>query len=251
MEKSKTQKNKVTTTKSTTKTASVKKVRPLVDMNAKVYNQDGKDAGTVELPKTVFDVKWNDDLVHQVMLSMQSNARAGTAHTKNRGDVRGGGKKPWAQKGTGRARHGSSRSPIWRGGGVTFGPRAEKNYDRKINKKMKVKALYTVLSRKFRDGEILFVDTFKLASPKTKEAKAIFEKIVAGAKLTKTTMKKRNTAYLALGAKDVQVEKSFRNLPNLETGNVRDLNLLSLLNHRYIIISEPKESISFLSAKIK
>src|SRR3989339_1419236 len=237
MEKSKTQKNKVTTTKSTTKTASVKKVRPLVDMNAKVYNQDGKDAGTVELPKTVFDVKWNDDLVHQVMLSMQSNARAGTAHTKNRGDVRGGGKKPWAQKGTGRARHGSSRSPIWRGGGVTFGPRAEKNYDRKINKKMKVKALYAVLSRKFRDGEILFVDTFKLASPKTKEAKAIFEKIVAGAKLTKTTMKKRNTAYLALGAKDVQVEKSFRNLPNLETGNVHDLNLLSLLNHRYIIIS--------------
>ncbi|MFA6077942.1 MAG: 50S ribosomal protein L4 [Candidatus Paceibacterota bacterium] len=243
MEKAKTQKNKAV--------ASVKKVRPALDMNAKVYGQDGKDKGTIELPKGVFAVKWNNDLVHQVMLSMQSNARAGTAHTKSRGEVRGGGRKPWAQKGTGRARHGSSRSPIWRGGGVTFGPRAEKNYDRKINKKMKAKALYAVLSKKFTDGEIIFIDTLKLGAPKTKDAKAIFDKIIVGAKLTKTTMKKRNTAYLALGAKDVEVEKSFRNLPNLETGNIRDLNLLSLLNHRYIMISEPKESVSFLEAKIK
>lgn len=243
MEKAKTQKNKAV--------ASVKKVRPALDMNAKVYSQDGKDKGTIELPKGVFAVKWNNDLVHQVMLSMQSNARAGTAHTKDRGDVRGGGRKPWAQKGTGRARHGSSRSPIWRGGGVTFGPRADKNYDRKINRKMKAKALYAVLSKKFTDGEIIFIDTLKLGAPKTKDAKAIFDKIIASAKLTKTTMKKRNTAYLALGAKDVEVEKSFRNLPNLETGNIRDLNLLSLLNHRYIMISEPKESISFLEAKIK
>jgi large subunit ribosomal protein L4 len=243
MEKVKAQKNKPV--------ASVKKVRPVVDLKAKVYGQDGKDAGTVELPKGVFGVKWNNDLVHQVMLSMQSSGRAGTAHTKDRGDVRGGGKKPWAQKGTGRARHGSSRSPIWRGGGVTFGPRAEKNYERKVNKKMKAKALYAVLSKKFTDGEILFIDTIKLSAPKTRDAKVIFEKIGKAANLTKITMKKRNTAYLALGAKDIGVEKSFRNLPNLETGNIRDLNLLSLLNHRYIMISEPKESISFLSAKIK
>src|SRR3989338_7901563 len=117
-------------------------------MEATVYNQTGKETGKVQLPPKVFGALWRADLVHQVVESMRSNSRAGTADTKGRGEVRGGGKKPWKQKGTGRARHGSSRSPIWVGGGVTHGPLAEKNYKRKISKKMRAQALYSVLSKK-------------------------------------------------------------------------------------------------------
>src|SRR5574343_932022 len=114
-------------------------------METQVYNQKGKSVGSLKLPEAVFGLKWNADLVHQVVTSMESTARTNVAHTKNRGDVRGGGKKPWQQKGTGRARHGSTRSPIWVGGGVTHGPRKDKNYERKVNRKMKAKALFTII----------------------------------------------------------------------------------------------------------
>ena len=124
-------------------------------METKIYNQKGKEAGKITLPEEVFGLPWNADLVHQVVTSMLGNARTPVAHTKIRGEVRGGGKKPWKQKGTGRARHGSTRSPIWVGGGVTHGPRNDKIYARKINRKMKAKALYTILSKKAKDGEIL------------------------------------------------------------------------------------------------
>ncbi|KKR74732.1 MAG: 50S ribosomal protein L4 [Candidatus Nomurabacteria bacterium GW2011_GWA1_40_8] len=101
-------------------------------ISKKIYDKNGVEAGSIELPAKVFAAKWRSDLVHQVVEGMRSNKRAGTADTKDRGEVRGGGRKPWKQKGTGRARHGSSRSPIWVGGGVTHGPLAEKNYKRKI-----------------------------------------------------------------------------------------------------------------------
>src|SRR3990167_11382618 len=126
-------------------------------MEAKIYNQKGKESGKVKLPEAVFGLPWNNDLVHQVMVSMMSNSRSTIAHTKGRGEVSGGGKKPWKQKGTGQARHGSSRSPICVGGGVTHGPLAEKNYKRKISKSMRAQALFSVLSKKMKDGEILFV----------------------------------------------------------------------------------------------
>ena len=151
-------------------------------MKADTYNAQGKKVGEITLPENVFGVAWNDALMHQVVTSMQSNARTSVAHTKDRGDVRGGGKKPWRQKGTGRSRHGSIRSPIWKGGGVTHGPRAEKNYEKTIPKKMRAKALMMALSKKFEDGEVIFVDSFGIDAPKTALANKILGALATGAK---------------------------------------------------------------------
>ncbi|MFH0712566.1 MAG: 50S ribosomal protein L4, partial [Candidatus Jorgensenbacteria bacterium] len=117
-------------------------------MKAEVYNKENKKVDTIELSDRVFGAKWNPALVHQVLVSESANRRKPYASTKDRSEVRGGGRKPWAQKGLGRARHGSIRSPIWVGGGVTHGPRPEKDYGKKINKKMKRTAIYSVLSKK-------------------------------------------------------------------------------------------------------
>lgn len=219
-------------------------------MEAKIYNKSGKEAGKVTLPTEVFDLPWNADLVHQVVVSMRSNARTPVAHTKDRGDVRGGGRKPWKQKGTGRARHGSNRSPIWKGGGVTFGPRNEKNYNKKINKKMRAKALFIVLSQKLRDGEILFVDDINLTDPKTANAKNVITSLsgISGFETLKT--KKRNTAYVAVNKEDENTLLGFRNFGNIAMGDVRNLNPSGLLNFKYLIITNPDESISAISSRL-
>src|SRR3989338_9137514 len=115
-------------------------------MEATIYSSTCKKAGSLKLPENIFGVAWNDSLMHQVVTSMQDNARTNVAHTKGRGDVRGGGKKPWQQKGTGRARHGSIRSPIWKGGGVAHGPRNTKVFARSIPKNMRNRALAIALS---------------------------------------------------------------------------------------------------------
>src|SRR3989344_5532102 len=117
-------------------------------MEATIYNQSGKETGKITLPESIFGVPWNGDMVHQVVTSMNTSVRKPVAHTKTRGEVSGGGKKPWQQKGTGRARHGSTRSPIWVGGGVAHGPRNDRDYMEKINKKAKRKAVLAILSQK-------------------------------------------------------------------------------------------------------
>jgi len=219
-------------------------------MEAIIYNQKGKESGKINLPEEVFGLSWNNDLVHQVMVSMMSNKRSVIAHTKDRGDVRGGGKKPWRQKGTGRARHGSRRSPIWRGGGITFGPTNEKNYSKKINKKMKSKALFTVLSQKIKDGEILFVDSLNIKEPKTKDAKNIFVALGKVKGFEKMVSKKRNSAFISLENKNENVSKSFNNIGSIEIGEMKDLNILNLLTNKYFIMEKPEEGIAFLVNKM-
>ncbi len=220
-------------------------------METTLYTQTGTASGKTTLPKSVFGVKWNSDLVHQVVVAMQANKRAGTAHTKDRSEVSGGGKKPWAQKGTGRARHGSSRSPIWVGGGVTFGPRTDKDYSQKINKKMRTKALFSVLSKKLSDNKVLFVDSISLDAMKTKSAVSIVSALSKIAGFEKLSSKKPTTALLALPAMDKAIEKSFANLPGITVGLAKDLNALDAISFNHIIVVNPKEIVSALEAKIK
>jgi len=216
-------------------------------MESKVYNQKGETVGSVKLDESIFGLPWNSDLVHQVVVSLMSSARNPIAHVKTRGEVRGGGKKPWQQKGTGRARHGSRRSPIWVGGGITHGPRNDKNFDRKVNKKMKTKALLTILSRKYKDGEIFFMDTLSLAEQKTKNAKGILGAIGSVKGFESLPKKRANAAFIALPKKDAVVEKSFRNFSNIEVGETRNINPLHLVNSKYIIIVDPEVSIKTLA----
>jgi large subunit ribosomal protein L4 len=218
-------------------------------MEATIYNQSGKSAGKFTLPKGIFDLPWNADLVHEVVRLMNSNSRMNIAHTKTRGEVRGGGKKPWQQKGTGRARHGSTRSPIWVGGGVAHGPRNDQNYSRKINKKAKTKAFYTILSRKFKDGEILFLDTMKMAAPKSKEARNILSSLGKIKGFEKLVTKKTNAAIIAMDKKTDAVVKSFRNFGNVSVEEFRNINPVSILNHTYLIVTNPDESLKALTAK--
>ena len=219
-------------------------------MEAIIYNTKGKEAGKIALNEKVWGVKWNADLVHQVVTSMRSNTRTVTASVKDRSEVSGGGKKPWQQKGTGRARHGSSRSPIWRHGGVTHGPLVEKNYTKKINKKVAIKALYAVLSEKLRKHEILFVDEISMKEPKTREAKGILSALAMVNGFDKLITKKRNAAYVALGEKSPVIAKSFANLGNIDIDVVQNMNPLDLLNHKYLVIVAPESSVKFIENKL-
>lgn len=234
----------------TRKTATEKSSALSNGMKAKVYTTAGVEKTTIEVPESVFNQKWNSDLVHEVVTSMMSNARTSTAHTKGRGDVRGGGKKPWKQKGTGRARHGSSRSPIWRGGGITHGPLSVKNYTKKINKNVRAKALGVVLSKKFADGEVVFVDSFVAATPKAKDARASLVALsgIQGMEALKT--KRKNAALIVTSGKEVNTEKSFRNFGNVVVAQVRDINPVEILQHKYVLVLNPEVSLKTLEARV-
>lgn len=218
-------------------------------MEAKIYNQKGIETGKISLPEKVFGAKWRADLVHQVVEGMRSNKRAGTAHTKDRGEVRGGGRKPWKQKGTGRARHGSTRSPIWVGGGVTHGPLKDKNYKRKISKKMRAQALFSVLSKKLKDGEILFVDSLSLAETKTKKALEVVKNLSKASQFKPLANSKKPKVLVALYGRNEKTEKSYRNLPQLEIVFVKNLNPLDVLNYKYLLIENPEDSVKFLETR--
>lgn len=215
-------------------------------MEAKIYNIQGKEAGKITLPENIFGLPWNADLVHQVVTAMQSNARGPVAHTKDRGEVRGGGRKPWQQKGTGRARHGSSRSPIWKGGGITHGPRNEKSYEKKINKQARQKALLVALSRKYKDGQILFVDSIEMQTPKTSQAKGVLTALSAHLGGLK---KKNNAALIALPTVHAPTQKSFRNMGNVNLTEVRNLNPVSVLSSKFLVIADPKAALETLGKK--
>lgn len=218
-------------------------------MEGKVYNKQGKEAGKISLPESVFGLPWNADLVHEVVTSLLSSARTPVAHVKTRGEVSGTGKKPWQQKGTGRARHGSRRSPIWVGGGVAHGPRNDKNYNRKVNKKVKAKALATILSAKLKDGEIIFVDDLSFETPKTKDAKEVLTNL-SKAGFTTLLTKKKNSALFALSKKNRNTEKSFGNIKSIDVLEVRNISPLDILSSKYLILENATEAVKILEDRL-
>ncbi|QQG45023.1 MAG: 50S ribosomal protein L4 [Candidatus Sungiibacteriota bacterium] len=205
-------------------------------MIVNLYNQSAKKVGTVDLPEAVFGLKWNADLVHQVVTSQAANLRSPVAHAKGRSEVRGGGRKPWRQKGTGRARHGSIRSPLWKGGGVTHGPLTEKNYKKKINKKMARRALYTVLSAKARDNEIIVLDDLKFKEAKTKYAAQMFAKFVKEKEFSRIT--KGRGVLIALPEKNEILRRAMRNLPYIEIDEARNLNAHEVLQYKFLLLPQ-------------
>lgn len=200
-------------------------------MEVNLYNQQGEEIGKVKLPAEVFDIPINYALVHQAVAAQQANSRRVIAHTKDRSERRGGGVKPWRQKGTGRARHGSIRSPIWRKGGVTFGPTKERNYSKKINKKVKRKALLMALTSKVKDQEMVVLDQLKIEQAKTKDVVQILNN------LGKTFQQERLTNVLiVMPQTDKNVILSGRNLPKVKVIRADSLNPVDVLTFRNLIL---------------
>ena len=207
-------------------------------MEYPLYNQKAENIGKVDLPDKIFGLKMNDDLVHQIVTSQMSNKRQVIAHAKGRGEVRGGGKKPWRQKGTGRARHASIRSPIWKGGGATFGPTKERNFKKKINKKMARRALFMVLSSKAKDKQLFVLDNIILENPKTKELAIILKNL-------STLIGKNPKALLVLPVMEDKIKRSSKNLPNFSAVEARNLNPLEVLSYKYLVLV--KDSVDALN----
>jgi len=200
-----------------------------------VYNKEGEETGTIKLPKEIFDVEINNDLLYQAINIQFTNRRNHLAKTKDRSEVRGGGKKPWRQKGTGRARHGSIRSPLWVGGGVTFGPNLDKVFARKINKKARKKALFMALSSKVKDKEMIVIDELK-GEGKTKSMADLLGKIIKD--------KKENSVLIVTPKKDENIFKSIKNISFARTLAADSLNVLDLLSFKYLLLD--KEAIKVI-----
>jgi len=240
----------VATKKTTTKPRVKRETAPAVSTpEAALYSQEGKKVGNLTLPERVFGARWNPDLVHQAVVAMEANARIPIAHTKDRSEVRGGGRKPWQQKGTGRARHGSIRSPLWRGGGVTFGPTKERVFAKGLSKKMRAQALFSTLSRKYKDNEVLLIDSLSFSMPKAKEAHKTLLALSGISGFEKLSSKKKNALFIALPVRDRAVEKSFQNFGNIEVGEARNLNPMTVLRYTYLAIVDPKRSVEQLAGR--
>ncbi len=189
-----------------------------------VYNQMGKVVGEVELADGIFHVNPDTALVHEVLVAQRANARRSIASTLTKGEVRGGGKKPWKQKGTGRARQGSTRSPQWIGGGITFGPSSERNWSQKVNKKTKRKALFMALSDKLEQKKILVVDKISTDSPKTKVAAQLWKNLP----LDKTTL------FIAAGSQPLLM-RMMKNLQQAKLVSAESVNLQDVLTYRTLV----------------
>ncbi len=200
-------------------------------MKVPVYNIEGKEVGTTELPKEIFEVEMQKDLMHQVATSQMANRRRVLAHTKTRSEVSGGGRKPWRQKGTGRARHGSTRSPLWVGGGITFGPRNNRNFKQKINKKMGRKALFMALSEKAKRGQLLVLEQLSFEKPKTKAFQAILHALPV----------KERSSLIVMPKQEKGVMLSVRNIKKAKAILATQLNLFEVLSKTYMVM--PKDSI--------
>ncbi|MDD2758264.1 MAG: 50S ribosomal protein L4 [Patescibacteria group bacterium] len=197
-------------------------------MNIKVYNLEGKEAGSLELKDDVFNVKIKPEVVHEVFTAQSANRRESWADTKTKGEVRGGGKKPWAQKGTGRARHGSIRSPIWKGGGVTFGPLSVRNYKSKINKKTRRLATKMCLTDKAQSAALWVVENFSFAEPKTK----LFVNFI------KSLPAKQKSFLLLAGKDEKNVVRMSNNLQKVSVMPAQDVNVVELMKNQAVIVSQ-------------
>ncbi len=195
-------------------------------IKVKVYNLEGKETEELKLDSDIFGTEINPNLVHQVVEAQRAAARQNLAHTKTKAEVRGGGKKPWRQKGTGRARAGSIRSPLWRGGGVIFGPRNERVFTKKINKKMKKKALFMTLTDKVKENSFIVLEKIELPKIKTKEIVKIIKKL---------PIKKEAKILISLPQKDENVIKSTRNLNKVKTILADSLNVIDVLKADYLL----------------
>ncbi len=201
-------------------------------MKTNIYNTKNEVVGQMDLSDAIFAKKWNADLVHQVLAAQISNRREPWAHTKTRADVSGGGKKPWKQKHTGRARHGSIRSPIWKGGGVTFGPTKDRNYEKKVNKKMLRAAIHVILSKKLSEGEIKIIDSLKLSEAKTKLVSQILK-----------TMEAKN-ALIVPNRDNKAMYRASANIPKVKSLDAQSLNVYDLLRYKNILVE--KEAVGLI-----
>lgn len=202
-------------------------------MKTDIISIENKKVGTIELPASVFGVSWNADLIKQVLTAQLANARRPWAHAKDRSEVRGGGRKPWRQKGTGRARHGSTRSPLWVGGGKAHGPTNKRDYSQKVNKKMKQKALFAVLSKKFADNEVMVVDELAAIGAKTKAAAVALHTMLS----IPVKTKKVDAAIIA-ATQDKTTTRAARNLVKTKIMHPQSLDLYELVNHKHVVIDK-------------
>jgi large subunit ribosomal protein L4 len=189
-----------------------------------IYNQEGKSVGEMDLSDAIFGVKADANLVHEVVVAQRNNARRAIASTKTRGEVSGGGKKPWKQKGTGRARQGSIRSPQWVGGGIVFGPDSERNFSQKINKKAKQKALFMALSDKLAAHQMCALESVATQPAKTKVLAKTIKQLPVG----KTTL-------LVAAGSNPMLSRMTHNLPNVKLVSANSLNLVDVLTYRSIV----------------
>lgn len=210
-------------------------IRNFTNMSIKVsvYNKKGEEVSSLDLSENIFSVERNDALLHQASLAQMGNERQVLAHTKGRSDVRGGGKKPWSQKGTGRARAGSSRSPIWIGGGVTFGPNKNRNFSKNLNKKMRQKAIFMILSDRLNDNKLALVDDIAPSEFKTKD----MDKVITTLEEKVLKHDGKRSLLIVSDKKNEKLKMSVRNLEGINVINLGNVNILDLLKYKNLVMT--------------